>query len=92
MLLRETCRGQILFREWAAANALGQEAIGAMFGVAGPSVWGWLSGKNRPDHHFRIAIQRLAEIPADSWLTDDEWLLAFGEPRAASVAPTGTDS
>ncbi len=87
MLLRETCRGHIALREWAAHNSLGQRVLAEMIGVAGPCAWAWLCGKNRPDHHFRIALERIAGIPAVSWLTDDEWLLAYGEPRPVTAAP-----
>lgn len=78
ILLRETCAGQALFREWAALNGLTQKAMGEIFFVAGPCVWAWLAGKNRPDHHYRVAIDRIAGIPSDSWMTSAEYALAYG--------------
>ncbi len=88
LLIRETCRGQMAFRMWVAARSLGQRELAAVFGVANPSGWAGLSGQSRPDHQFRIAIERIAGIPATSWLTDDEWTLAFGAPRPVVVLPT----
>jgi hypothetical protein len=41
-------------------------------------VYRWLDGRNRPDPPFRLALERLFAIPADSWLTPEERQIAFG--------------
>lgn len=45
----------------------------------------WLGGPRRPEPHLRDALQRLLGIKTADWMTDDEFRVAFGKPRARAA-------
>lgn len=69
------------------AQGRSQVWLAGLLGVGQPAVSGWVSGRYRPDHQFRRALDRLLGIPADAWMTAAERRVLD------SVAPlsTGTD-
>lgn len=64
-----------------------QFIVAKSLGVAGATLSLWLSGKRRPDHPYRVAIERYTDgaIPAASWAT-------AAERRAASMGSSSPKS
>lgn len=83
-----TCIAQIALREWIASVGMTQRGFAEAIGTPHPVVNVWLTGKARPEHHFRLAIERLAGIRATDWFTPDEAAIAFGSRIA--VPPDGS--
>lgn len=80
-----SCRAHVAFREWMRSNGMSQAATARLFGLSSVSLYYWLTGRARPDHHHRILMERLCSIPAIDWLTDLERKIAFGELPAARI-------
>lgn len=53
--------------------------VAKSIGARPDSVYRWLSGKARPEPHFRDALERVFQVPASSWYTSEERAVAFGE-------------
>jgi hypothetical protein len=66
--------GAVLFAAFIERNAITLVAAGKALGVSGPTIYDWSTGKKRPRWHHReaIAVWTRDDVPADSWLTDDE--------------------
>lgn len=50
----------------------GQTWLADLLGISQAAVWQWLHTGNRPLQQHREALERLAGIPADSWLSAEE--------------------
>lgn len=85
-MIRISCPAHTALRDVMTEFVISQSKLATICGISQPSVQGWMTGVNRPDHHFRLAIERLYGIPSVDWMTDAEWLIAFGSPRIADVA------
>jgi transcriptional regulator with XRE-family HTH domain len=74
------------------ASEFTQSWLALETGVRQPSVSAWVRGHSRPDPHLRPALERLIGIPADDWMTDEEYAIAYGHARDAVTeeANTGT--
>jgi transcriptional regulator with XRE-family HTH domain len=60
-------------KEFLAANPeRSQGWLARTLDVSQPNVSSWLRGINRPGPEYRKALAKIASIPEDSWLTDDE--------------------
>lgn len=99
MAILETRGRTALIRHFAAENVT-KAGLARDLGIAAPSVWSWAEGRSRPEAHLRIALERVLAIPRDDWMTDEEYLRAYGhaarppepifrEPLGA-LKPTGT--
>jgi hypothetical protein len=78
VLLRKTCEGQMALRTWIVDSKRSLRKIAADIRVSAPVLFAWVSGRARPEHHFRLAIERLTGVPATDWMTPEEWTIAFG--------------
>lgn len=59
-------------------RAMSQSELARQIGVSQPSVSEWTRSMARPEHHHRVAIERLLQIPASDWMTEDELVVASG--------------
>ena len=69
-------------RAWMKSNDWNQVDFAAELSTHQTSVSSWLTGRQRPEHHLRIAIERMTGICALDWMTPKERVIAFGK-RAA---------
>lgn len=69
-------------------RAMSQTELARRIGVSQPAVSEWMRSGARPEHHHRVAIERLLAIPAEDWMTDAERAVAEGPPP--SVEPEST--
>ncbi len=65
-------RGTEALAEWLAKYGLKRSELAELLEVHKVTVTQWLNGAQRPHLVDRMAIQRLAGIPLDWWLTDHE--------------------
>lgn len=53
-----------------------QSWLARLLEIRQPAVSQWVRGNSRPEPHFRLALQRLLGIPAESWMTAKERKIA----------------
>lgn len=80
----DSTRGRRALAEVMERRELSQAALGDMLGVPQPTISLWLSGENRPQAHQREALERVLKIKTSDWMTDAEYLVAFGRERRAA--------
>jgi ribosome-binding protein aMBF1 (putative translation factor) len=83
-------RGREKLREYLEReDALSQTQLAARLSIKQPSVSAWVAGDSRPESHLRVALEYIAGIPAEDWMTIAE---ADAIERAkASRVGTGTE-
>ncbi len=66
--------GATLFRGFLDRHDVTQIAASKALGVSDPTINDWLKRAKRPVAHHRdaIAVWTNGEVPADSWVRDDE--------------------
>ena len=81
----EDTAGAKALRSWLATGVEGrsQTELARLLAISQPSVSQWLRGTSRPEHHHRIALERIAGIPVTDWLTRKERRVAFPASSAA---------
>ena len=87
----ERTRGRALLAEWLNQPDHTQTALAAEVQVSQVAVSQWEHGRYRPDAHLRTALERVTDgfVPADSWMTDRERLIAY--PDSGATLPTASD-
>jgi ribosome-binding protein aMBF1 (putative translation factor) len=75
----------LLQRKLDAAE-MSQNELARQLEVEGGVVSRWASGVRRPDPHLREAVERILGIKTSDWMTDAEYLVAFGRERRTSAA------
>lgn len=73
-----------LLRYLRKKGAKSQSEIARALGVSAPSFHSWTRGTTRPEAHFRLAIERLLGIAAESWMTTEERAALARIPRDSS--------
>lgn len=58
--------------EWLRSPANTQSELAKRLELGQSSVSLWVHGRSRPEPHLRVAIELIAGIPSDAWLTEDE--------------------
>lgn len=53
-------------------GSLGQAELAERLGTKANVVYAWTVGFRRPGHEFRMALERIAGIRPDDWLTSKE--------------------
>jgi ribosome-binding protein aMBF1 (putative translation factor) len=53
-------------------------------GIKSGVITRWLNGDRRPEPHLREALERLLGIKRTDWMTDAEFVVAFGRERRAA--------
>jgi len=71
----------------ARADGRTQVWLAGVLRVAQPTISHWLRGSWRPPAEQRKALFKVAGIPEDAWLTDEEILRIEDAARAAQVGP-----
>lgn len=73
------------------AHGLSQVAAAGDLGVSGPTVHDWVTGAKRPKGHHReaIAVWTHGQVPAESWLRDDERAVMAGVKPFAGADESG---
>lgn len=64
--------GPALLLAWLAQTQTTQAALARQIGVSAPTVSRWASGSDRPDVVWREVLAKVADIPAEAWLTREE--------------------
>jgi len=75
------CAASRLLEGLLASSDESGRAMSLALGVSGAVMCRWSKGRRRPEHHHRVALERIYGIQADDWMTDDEFAIAFGRPR-----------
>jgi len=89
--------GRRLLRERMEERGVKQTHLAAKLGIGQPSVSLWLRGVSRPEPHHREALEYLLDVPAESWLTEEEQETVrrardddgFEAPAESDVGATG---
>ncbi len=66
--------GRRLLRKYL--GGVTQVALAARLRVRQQMLSAWVNGKCRPEHHFRLALERETGIPANAWFTARERQIA----------------
>lgn len=53
-------------------RGLSQAALGELLSVGQQAVSSWMSGKSRPEHHWREALRKVFGIDPYDWMTVEE--------------------
>jgi len=77
-------RAALLLPKKLDAAELSQNEFARRLGLNTGVVTRWISGLRRPESHLREAIERLLGVKTTDWMTDDEYLVAFGRARRAA--------
>ncbi len=65
--------GRLRLKEWLdALDERTQEALAKLLGVSQAAVAAWVSGRSRPEPHFRESLERATGIEAGEWQTAEE--------------------
>lgn len=72
----------LLARKVKRRRRMTQAQLARELGVSQPTVSDWMRMHNRPESHLRKAIERVLNISADDWMTEDERAIADGDARA----------
>lgn len=87
--LTKTSDGARQLRAFFSPPRMTQADLAKALGVSQQAVSMWVTGRSRPSAHQREAIERIAGIPATTWLTDVE--RRHVEAASESVKRSGTD-
>jgi len=71
-----------MLKDWLVAgkkHGRSQQWLARLLGTSQPTVFRWITGENRPDVHFRFALQYLTKgkIKMADWFYEEERKLAF---------------
>jgi ribosome-binding protein aMBF1 (putative translation factor) len=77
-------RGAVNLERQLETREMAQADLMRALGIKGGVVTRWVNGERRPEPHLREALERVLGIKATDWMTDDEYLVAFGRARRAA--------
>lgn len=69
-------KGRSALAAWLGGDGRSQSALARQLGVRQSSISGWVRGTSRPEHHYRLALQRMVGIDPAAWMTSDEARIA----------------
>jgi DNA-binding transcriptional regulator YiaG len=64
--------GALMLKRWMRSEGIAGPAAAARLGTSRQLLSAWLSGRSRPGRFAVTVLERVAEIPASMWMTDDE--------------------
>ena len=87
--IAKTSDGTRQLRAFFSPPRMTQADMAKALGISQQAVSMWVTGRSRPSAHQRAAIERIAGIPAASWLTPEE--RQHVENAGESVRRNGTE-
>jgi transcriptional regulator with XRE-family HTH domain len=64
--------GRLLLKALVEVDGVGQSDVARALKIRPSNVSLWCSGRSRPEHHLREALELRYKIPRESWMTANE--------------------